>query len=233
MLAKLIDYSFTFDRLAFQPEDIMPIFLNMSQYQSMIMDEGGEIWNRAEWATRVSKTITKQVIGDRWLYSCRFILAPTIFHLDKRAIDMADYWIHVSSPNNRLRGYAEVRMMSEKDFIDKKLPYAPSVMDIRFSDLPTSIADMYRNFKTKKGLERAQKYSKIIEKETGSYDEMEVLDLDAVAEEVLFHKEKFIGRNERFSWRLIYGEYQKQGLGQERAQTIAVVLNRGIPNEAG
>lgn len=232
ILAKLVDYSWGFDRMAYEPEHIMPIFNRMAKmgpYRSMIMDEGGEIWNRSDWATKVSKTITKQVIGDRWLYSARFILAPSIFHLDRKAIDMADLWIKVYSPNGRTRGYAEVRAMQEQDYYNNKLPYAPPFMDLRFDDLPEPIAYAYEQYKIKMGKSRSEKYQEIIDEETGNGEPVEELDLEEIYLTVFNNADKFTNDNTgRIDWRLVYGEYNKQGLGQERAKTIASRVVKAI-----
>ena len=228
ILAKLVDYSWGFNRMAYEPEHIMPIFNQMAKdgpFKSMIMDEGGEIWNRSDWATKISKTITKQVIGDRWLYSARFILAPSIFHLDRKAIDMADLWIKVYSPDNRKRGYAEVRMMAEQDYYNNKLPYAPPFMDLRFDDLPPHVASAYEQYKIKMGKERSEKYQEIIDEETGNGPIIEELDLDKVYEEVKGDMDSY-GENGKVNWRLVYKEFQPKGLGQERAKTIASYVNK-------
>lgn len=230
ILAKLVDYSWGFNRMAYEPEHIMPIFNRMARegpFKSMIMDEGGEIWNRSDWATKVSKTITKQVIGDRWLYSARFILAPSIFHLDRKAIDMADLWIKVYSPDGRKRGYAEVRMMQEQDYYNNKLPYAPPFMDIRFDDLPTDIAHAYEQYKIQKGKERSEKYQEIINEETGNGEIVEELDLEKVYEEVMADIDSYMDKG-RVNWRLVYNEYKPKGMGQERAKTIASVVSKKL-----
>jgi energy-coupling factor transporter ATP-binding protein EcfA2 len=226
ILNKLIDYTFAFDRLAFSPEEMHPILnrmIELGPFHSMQMDEGGEIWNRQDWATRISKALSKQFIGDRWMYSCRTVLAPTIFHLDSKAIDMADYWIRVYSPNNRDRGYAEVRLMTEKDFYDKKLPFAPPFMDIRFDPLEDWVGDAYESYKISKGKERSQKYSDIITNELAPKKEM--LDLEEVAKEVVTRLDNYLDTTGKCSWRKIYGAYSSKGIGQIRAKTIAEKIN--------
>ena len=162
-LCKLLDYSFDLSRLAYQPEDLMPIFnqlYELGPYRAMMMDEAGEIWNRADWASRVSRAISKQFIGDRYLYSYRLVLAPTIFHLDKRAIDLCDYWIKVYSPDRRTRGYADIRIMGDTDYQNPKVPYSPSFMTIRFDDLPEEVSRQYELFKMQQGRVRSKKYQK-------------------------------------------------------------------------
>jgi len=233
-LCKLLDYSFDLNRLAYQPEDLMPIFnrlYELGPYRAMMMDEGGEIWNRADWATKVSKAISKQFIGDRYLYSYRFILAPTIFHLDKKAIDLCDYWIKVYSPDRRTRGYADVRLIGEVDYSNPKIPYSPGFMTIRFDDLPEEVGKQYELFKMQQGRSRSKKYQKIIGEATGTYvpeegDEEDELDLDRVADEVMAHIDKYLGEDEICKWRLIYQEYSGKGLGQERAKSIATYVNK-------
>lgn len=223
LLAKLIDYTFTFDRLAFTPEEIIPIFQTMNPYQCMSMDEGGEIWGKADWATKVSRTITKQVIGDRYLYACRFILAPTIFNLDKRAIDMAHFWIKVYSPDGRKRGYAEVRNMTQKDYFDKKLPFAPPIMEFEFDDLPNEIALQYEKYKAQKGRERSERYAKIIGEEIHGKAPSYLLS-EKVAEDVTNDLKQF-STDDEIDWKKIYMVYNKYGLGIDRAKTIASYLN--------
>ena len=230
---KLLDYSFDLTRLAYQPEDIFPIFnrlYELGPHRAMMMDEGGEIWNRSDWATKVSKAITKQFIGDRYLYSYRFILAPTIFHLDKKAIDMMDYWVRVYSPDRRTRGYADIRLMGDVDYDNPKVPYSPSFMTIRFDDLPEEVGKQYELFKMQQGRTRSKKYARTIGEETDSLgpedEEVDELDLEHVAEEVMAHINKYLGEDEICKWRLIYQAYEKKGLGQERAKSIATYVNK-------
>ena len=234
MLVKLVDYYFNFSRLAFQPEEIIPVIQGMEAYEGMVMDEGGEVWGRQDWATKVSINITKQFQGDRFRNTIRFVLAPNIFYLNRKAIDMAHYWIRVYSPDNRLRGYAELRMVSEKDYHDKKLPYAPTIMDIEFSDLPKEVANAYRVYKGEKGKERSDDYQQqIMDKIHGKAQNY--IDLDQVASEVLENPKKFMsdakGGRVKFDWQKIWMEYNSENLGRERAKSVAYILNRKLYEE--
>lgn len=231
LLAKLVDYNFNFGRLAFQPDEIIPIIQGMDAYEGMIMDEGGEIWGRQDWATKVSINITKQFQGDRYKNTIRFVLAPNIFYLNRKAIDMAHYWIRVYSPDNRLRGFAEVRMVSEKDYHDKKLPYAPTFMDLEFCDLPKEIAQEYRKYKAKQGGKRSDGYQTEIEdKIYGKAKNW--IDPAQVASEVLENPKQYMTPDDKdepqFDWRKIWAEYNSEGLGADRAKALAYVLNRKL-----
>ena len=231
LLVKLVDYYFRFNRLAFMPDEIIPIIQGMNAYEGMVMDEGGEIWGRQDWATKVSINITKQFQGDRYRNTIRFVLAPNIFYLNRKAIDMAHYWIRVYSPDNRTRGFAELRMVSEKDYHDKKLPYAPTIMDIEFSDLPKEISTAYRKFKGEAGEKRSAGYQADIEDKL--YGKAKTwIDPDQVASEVLGNPEPFTiktkgGRSE-FDWNEIFIRYNAEGLGRDRAKSIAHVLNKKL-----
>lgn len=234
LLAKLVDYYFKFNRLAFMPDDIIPIIQGMNAYEGMVMDEGGEIWGRQDWATKVSINITKQFQGDRYRNTIRFVLAPNIFYLNKKAIDMAHYWIRVYSPDNRTRGFAELRMVSEKDYHDQKLPYAPTIMDFEFCDLPKEISTAYRKFKGDAGEKRSENYqTEIQDKLHGKAKTW--IDPDQVASEVLGNPEPFTvktkGGKTEFDWKTIFVRYNAEGLGQDRAKAIAHVLNRELVSE--
>jgi len=228
LLVKLVDYWFHFGRLAFAPDEIIPIIQSMNAYEGMVMDEGGEIWGRQDWATKVSINITKQFQGDRYRNSIRFVLAPNIFYLNKKAIDMAHYWIRVYSPDNRTRGFAELRLVAEKDYQDRKLPYAPTIMDIEFCDLPKEISTEYRKYKGAQGAKRSDTYQTEIEDKM--YGKTPTwIDPQQVAVEVTENPEKFMveakGGKKVFNWELIWSRYNADGLGVERAKTVAKVLN--------
>lgn len=223
LLAKLVDYHFNFGRLAFNPDEIIPIIQSMNPFEGMVMDEGGEIWGRQDWATKVSINITKEFQGDRYRNTIRFVLAPNIFYLNRKAIDMAHYWIRVYSPDNRLRGFAEVRMINEKDYVDKKLPYAPTTMDLEFSDLPKEIAEEYRKYKAKAGMQRSERYQQEIHNQMHG-KEQEWIAPDQVITEVMENPKPFMTEGE-FDWRKVWAEYNSEGLGQDRAKTVAYVLN--------
>jgi hypothetical protein len=144
---------------------------------------------------------------------------------------MADYWIRVYSPDNRLRGFAEVRLISEKDYVDKKLPYAPPVMEIEFDDLPEWVSKEYIKYKATKGEERMGKYQSIIERETGEKVKSWI-EPDVVAAEVLADPKPYMTNN-KFDYRPIYSEYAREGLGIDRAKVIAHLLNRKLePDDA-
>lgn len=231
LLVKLVDYHFKFNRMAFQPDEIIPIIQGMNAYEGMVMDEGGEIWGRQDWATKVSINITKQFQGDRYRNSIRFVLAPNIFYLNRKAIDMAHYWIKVYSPDNRTRGFAELRLVSEKDYHDKKLPYAPAIMDIEFCDVPKEISTAYRKYKADQGAKRSNIYQTEIEdKMHGKLPNY--IDPSQVASEVLEDPRKYMTElkegDKQFDWRKIWADYNAEGLGQERAKNVAYVLNRKL-----
>ena len=236
LLVKLVDYRFNFSRLAFQPEEIIPIIQSMNSFEGMVMDEGGEIWGRQDWATKVSINITKQFQGDRYRNTIRFVLAPNIFYLNKKAVEMAHYWIRVFSPDNRTRGFAEVRMVNEKDYLDKKLPYAPTVMDLEFSDLPKEISKEYRKYKAARGAERSETYQTQIEEKIHGKGPWHI-SVDRVQTEVMENPKKFMseGKDGRlsFDWLKIWSEYNSEGLGDQRAKNIAKVLNERIENLDG
>lgn len=234
LLVKLVDYYFRFNRLAFMPDDIIPIIQGMNAYEGMVMDEGGEIWGRQDWATKVSINITKQFQGDRYRNTIRFVLAPNIFYLNRKAIDMAHYWIRVYTPDNRTRGFAELRMVSEKDYHDKKLPYAPTIMDIEFCDLPKEISTAYRKFKGDAGDKRSAGYQSDIEDKLYGKTKTWV-DPEQVASEVLENPEpytiKTTGGRSEFDWKEIFVRYNSEGLGQDRAKAIAHVLNKKLVSD--
>lgn len=229
LLAKLIDYDFTFDRLAFVPTDVIPILQNLPLYSSMVADEGAEILYRGDYASKISKTIIKQTIGDRWIRSARFIIAPSIFNLDKSMIPMLDYWIKVYSPDGTSRGYAEIRSMTERDYTNDKLPYAPAVYDVRFDDLPESVALLYEQYKAEQGSKRTAEYQKLIEKksEMGGDEDFHLPDMDAIALEVSNKKERYLSKKTgEIDWRLVYMEYKNKNLSKESAKTISSWLNK-------
>lgn len=228
-LCKLIDYSFHFGRLAFAPDEIHPILLNMNEFEAMLMDEGAEIIGRQDWMTSISKNITKQMVGDRYLHSFRGALAPTIYHFNQQLIEMADYWIKVDSPDNRLRGFAEVRLLSEVDYIKKKLPYAPGMYDLEFDDLPKWVAESYQNVKAEKGRQRAEGYGREI-RESMHGKPKPYISPDIVAAEIHENPKPFT-TDGRFDFRKIYTEYQPEGFGRQRCRDLAYLLNRQLEED--
>ena len=229
LLAKLIDYDFTFDRLAFTPIDIIPIFQKMPTFSSMIVDEGAEVLYRGDYASKISKTIIKQTVGDRWLYSARFWIAPSIFNIDKSLIPLMDYWIKVYCPDGETRGYAEIRTMTERDYTNEKIPYAPAIYDVRFDDLPPDVAQLYERYKAEQGSKRTAEYQKLIERESGSQDEdlFKAPDFDVVEEEIIKKIDEFLSpRTDMVDWRLVYRAFKPKNLSQEGAKTVANTLNK-------
>jgi len=229
-MEKIVDYSWHYGRLAFSPNDIIPIFESMQPYQAMQMDEGAEIWGRQDWASKISRNITKEVIGDRYMYSFRTILAPSIYHFDQRAIDMMDYWIKVYTPDRRTRGYAQVRVMHETDYYKKKLPYAPIMYELEFDDLPPFIAKSYEEYKIRKGRERQVKYGKNIREETDG-KEPRFIPPDVVAHEIKENPKMFM-TNGKYDFRKIYMEYESEGFGTRRSKDMAHILNLKLDDEA-
>lgn len=225
-MCKLIDYGFTFDRLAFAPDEIHPILASMNLYEAMLMDEGAEILGRQDWMTQVSKDLTKQIVGDRYLHSFRGVLAPTIYHFNQQLIEMADYWIRVDSPDNRLRGFAEVRLMHEPDYVKKKIPFAPAIYDLEFDDLPKEIAIGYQAVKTERGKARSERYEKNIQ--ASMYGKPKAyISPDVVAIEIKENPKKFM-TDGKYDFRKIYQEYSQEGFGRPRCKDMAYLLNRQL-----
>lgn len=225
-LSKLVDYSFHFGRLAFAPDEIHPILLSMGQYEAMQMDEGAEILSRQDWMTTISKNLTKQLVGDRYLHSFRGVLAPNIYYFNQQLIEMADYWIKVESPDNRMRGFAEVRLISEIDYIKKKLPYAPAIYDLEFDDLPRWVAEEYQRVKAQKGKARSERYGREIKEKMYGKPKPWIAP-DVVASEVKENPEKFMSDG-KFDYRKIYSEYSSEGFGVRRCKDLAYLLNRKL-----
>ena len=229
ILSKLIDYYFHFGRLAFAPDEIIPIFNAMPEFSSMQMDEGAEILSRQDWMTSISKDITKQIVGDRYLHSFRGVLAPTIYHFNQQLIEMADYWIRVETPDGRLRGYAEVRRLHPTDYVKKKIPYAPAIYDLEFDDLPKEIAIAYQKIKAEKGLVRSERYAKSIDDKMYG-KKSAYISPEIVAAEVKEDPHQFM-TDDKYDWRKIYREYQREGFGRPRCKDVAYLLNLDLDKE--
>lgn len=229
LLSKLIDYNFHFGRLAFAPDEIIPIFNNMPEFSAMQMDEGAEIISKQDWMTSISKDITKQIVGDRYLHSWRGVLAPTIYHFDQRLVEMADFWVRVETPDGRLRGYAEVRKLHPTDYVKKKIPYAPAIYDLEFDDLPKEIAIAYQNLKTEKGLIRSARYGKSID--NSMYGKKKpFISPDIVAAEVKENPHDYM-TDDKYDWRKMYRDYQREGFGERRCKSVAYLLNLDLDKE--
>lgn len=228
-MSKLIDYYFHFGRLGFSPDEIIPIFNEMPEFSSMVMDEGVEIISRQDWMTRISKDIIKQVVGDRYLHSWRGVLAPSVYHFNQALIEMADYWIKVETPDGRLRGYAEIRQLHPPDYIRKKIPYAPAVYDLEFDDLPKEIAIAYQRLKAEKGRQRSLRYDEHIQ--ASMYGKPKpFITPDIVASEVKEDPHKF-STDGKYDFRKIYFEYEREGFGVRRSKDLAHILNLQLDGE--
>lgn len=231
LMNKLIDYSFGWDRMAWNPEQLIPIFRRVPQFSAIQVDEAGEVLNVQEWANRVSLNLTKQFIGDRYLCLARSLLLPEIFLLNPKIIGMARYWIRVYSPDDRLRGYAEVRKIRPRDYVYKRLPFAPVEFEIEFSDLPKDIQMSYQKAKAEAAGSRSVRYeSKILEEIDGK--KPTGLNIEFLQVEVFDHPQKFMTSG-RFNAGKIYFEYQPEGLGWRRAAMIAKNLNEKLDFESG
>ena len=229
ILSKLIDYQFHFGRLAFAPDEIIPIFNGMPEFSAMQMDEGAEILSRQDWMTSISKDITKQIVGDRYLHSFRGVLAPTIYHFNQQLIEMADYWIKVDTPDGRLRGYAEIRKLHPTDYVKKKIPYAPAIYDLEFDDLPKEIALAYQKIKAEKGLIRSARYGKSIDSKMYG-KKSAYISPEIVAAEVQEKPHEYMTDN-KYDWRKIYRDYQREGFGRPRCKDVAYLLNLNLDKE--
>jgi len=203
--------------------------LSMNEFEAMDFDEAAEIIGRQDWMTNISKNITKEVVGDRYLHSFRGVLAPTIYHFNQQLIEMADYWVKVYSPDNRLRGFAEVRLMSEIDYIRKQIPYAPAVYDLTFDDLPKFVAEPYQKLKAEKGRQRSIGYGRNIQEQMHGKPSP-YISPDVVAIEVKETPERFM-TDGKFDFRKIYMEYHSEGFGGRRCKDLAYILNRQLDEE--
>ncbi len=228
IICKLIDYYFHLGRLAFAPDEIIPIFRAMPEYSSMQADEGIEMFGRQDWMTSISRDIVKQVVGDRYLHSWRAVLAPTIYNFNQSLIEMADYWIVVNSPDGRLRGYAEIRKLHPPDYVKRKIPYAPAIYDLEFDDLPKEIALAYQKLKARKGEERSLRTESRIQ--DGMYGKKDqYLASDVVGAEIRENPGKFM-TNGKFDHRKIYAEYGREHFGSKRCHDLAFILNNELDN---
>ena len=229
ILSKLIDYYFHLGRLAFAPDEIIPIFRSMPEFSAMDADEGIEMFGRHDWMTQTSRSVIKQVVGDRYLHSFRGVLAPTIFNFNQSLIEMADYWIVVNSPDGRLRGYAEIRQLHPPDYVKRKIPYAPAIYDLEFDDLPKNIAEAYQKLKAQKGEERALRTESRIQDEMyGKKDQF--ISAEVVAAEIRENPQKFTTEG-KFDHRKIYAEYAREGFGSKRSHDLAFIMNNELDDE--
>lgn len=230
LMNKLIDYSFGWDRLAFSPDQLIPIFKSVPMYSAVQVDEAGEVLNIQEWANRISLNITKQFIGDRYLCLARSLLLPEIFLLNPKIVGMARYWIRVYSPDDRIRGYAEVRKIRPRDYVYKRLPFAPVEFEIEFDDLPKDIVESYQKIKAESQEMRSERYGAKIQEEMDGKKTIGP-DLEIVMGEVFDAPQRFMEEN-KFDATKIYVEYQPEGLGWRRAIMVAKVLNRKLAEES-
>lgn len=231
LLNKLIDYRFGWGNLAFNPDQVIPIFRKVPMYSAIQVDEAGEVLNVQEWANRVSLNLTKQFIGDRYLCLSRSLLLPEIFLLNPKIIGMARYWIRVYSPDDRLRGYAEVRKIRPRDYTYKRLPYAPVEFEIEFDDLPKEIAMEYQKVKAEAAEVRSGRYETKVQEEIDG-KKAQGLNLEMVQGEVFDAPQRFMSDG-KFDQGKIYFEYQPEGLGWRRAQMIAKNLNQKLHEVVG
>jgi hypothetical protein len=230
LMNKLIDYSFGWDRLAFNPDQLIPIFRKVPMYSAVQVDEAGEVLNIQEWANRISLNITKQFIGDRYLCLSRSLLLPEIFLLNPKIVGMARYWIRVYSPDDRLRGYAEVRKIRPRDYVYKRLPFAPVEFEIEFDDLPKDISESYQRVKALASEQRSIRYGAKIQEEMDG-KKVRGIELDLVLNEVFGAPRQFMSEG-KFDANKIYFEYEPEGLGWRRAIMVAKALNEKALKES-
>jgi len=214
-VAKRVDSSFNLTRIAYMPHEILDIAAAAPDGSAILIDEVGEAWGSADFASQINRTLRKAFIGNRYRNMTFIFCCPTFADASSGLRNMARYLIDVKS-----RKVAVVYDLKRDHFLPKKYPFRYTKFLWARKPLPKHIYAAYARVKTERGTERLKKYRDQLEDAGGG------VSYDVVLEEVLTDWEVYINSQGWVSEDMVYSKFKDRGLQKKEARAIKVEGSR-------
>jgi len=116
-IAQAIDPGFDISKVTFTLEEFEHIFSTNAMgdgsrgfYPQVNMDESAHAMYGEDWLKEEQRILAKNLIISRIQQQIVYFAAPKPINLNPRVRNLTTIWIHVSRPDDDLRGYAEVHI---------------------------------------------------------------------------------------------------------------------------